>query len=227
LFPEKNGPPSRVPALHSAASRGTTEVVDYLLDLKPELSDEVTCDHLSALHVAAAGARREAFLRLLARNPRSIDVVSSTNRNTLHFAATGGDPQVLEAVLSLRPELACGVDSQGDTALHCLFIHQRENELEPYLERIWQSHPPALQAMNKYGDTPFMRSAYREYNWGTEFFKRKLSWDEIIQAHEELQSCRLSSASGSNQVRNPRAASQCSHCPVQLRDAKQSCCWGF
>jgi len=181
---------NKVTALHFAALGGWTEVIDYLLDRKIELSDMVNTNGQNALHLAANFGQAEAFLKLLARNPRSIDVVTSANRNTLNLAATGGEPQVLEAVLSLRPGFACGVDIGDDTALHrlCLSgLSDARGRLEPYLERLWQLNPSALLAMNKKFETPLICStSYSKPDWGTEFFIRKLSWDAMIQEHEEL-----------------------------------------
>jgi len=175
-------------ALHFAAEAGSVAVIDFLLSQHPELSDMLDSGGQNALHVAALRGHGEAFLRLLAQNPRSIDVTTtSTNRNTLHYAALGCDPKVLDATLSLRPELAFDVDSADDTPLHCLCQHGKgrtrelQNTLESFLEKIWKLNPNALQIVNKQSQTPLIcASVLCDPRWGTTFFTRKLSWDEMF-----------------------------------------------
>jgi len=36
--------------------------------------------------------------------------------------------------------------------------------------------------MNAFSETPFILTAYSSEEWGIEFFKRKLSWDELERA---------------------------------------------
>lgn len=95
---------------------------------------------------------------------------------------------MLETVLSLRPELVFWVDCFNNTALHflCGRHENRGHLLEPFLERIWELNPSALQAVNIFSQTPLMCSAYSGRLWGLEFFTRKLSWDEMLQAHEKV-----------------------------------------
>lgn len=139
-------------------------MIDYLLSQKPCLSDATDCRGLNALQVAALSGNGEAFLKLLAQNPRSIDVVTGKKENTLHLAARCEVPsrQVLDMVLSLRPEFTCGVDSGGDTALHCLCQNWNNAKLELYLDKFWQLNPAALTTTNHFSLTPlacdFLRS---------------------------------------------------------------------
>jgi len=180
------------------------ELIDFILDRRPGLSDAVDCWGQNALHVAATqnypARSAEVFFKLLARNPRSIDVVSMDNKNTLHLATQGKDPQVLEAVLSLRPELACMVDSGNNTALHCLCQFgrgcdgERQAALEPFLDKLWQLNPSALEALNDRSLTPFGCSGlHHSSRWAVEFFQRKLSWDEIVRSYGGRQSSKFQS----------------------------------
>lgn len=187
-----------ITALHVAAETGSAEIVDHLLDRNPYLSHRVDSRGQNALHVAALSGHGEAFLKLLTRNPRLIDMRTPKGENVLHFAAQGSDPQVLELTLSLRPKFARWVDLEQNTALHWLGRYSQsrlhrttgnrvtQKEMESYLEKIWRLSPSALRAENQRSETPLMCSIDRGSEWGTEFFTRKMSWDDIIQDHEAM-----------------------------------------
>jgi len=174
---------SGVTVLHAAAS------IDLLLDRRPDLIDVLNRSGMNALHCAAYCKQRENFLKLLTRCPHSMDVVTLGGQNTLYFAASSWDVALLGVTLALRPEFASGVDKRRDTPLHYLCASARYCDpekqplLEQYLERLWQLNPSALRALNLSSYTPYM-SSIGESDWGTKFFLPKLSWDEIIEAHE-------------------------------------------
>jgi len=177
-------------ALHSAVLEGSIEMIDFLLERRPELSDVVDTDHQNALHLAVRRGHKEAFFKLLAQNPRSIDVVTLENKNILHFAAEAGNLQVLDAILELRPEFACGVDTSGNTALHCVFQSWGRQYYieESHWEKIWELNPSALRAVNKHLQTPSMTAIGRRFfNRENELsITRKLSWDDLIADHEAI-----------------------------------------
>jgi len=168
--------------LHIAVESASIALVDYLLERKPQLSDVLDDDGQNALHVAASHGCEAIFRKLLAQNPGSIDVVA--DQNTLCFAVQGANPQVIDAVLAMRPEFACAVDTEGNTALHhlCRASSNRRfrYKLLPYLEKIWQLNPAALQTVNDDSETPFFCTTISSKEWGMEFFKQKLSWDELV-----------------------------------------------
>jgi len=179
--------------LHAAAGMdGSPEVIDLLLDRRPGLIDVLDQSGMTALHVAASCKERESFLKLLARCPHSMDIVARGGQNTLHFVAFGSDIALLAVTLALRPEFASGMDNFKGTPLHYLSSSGRncdpENQplLEQYLERIYQLSPSALRAVNAWSSTPYMASI-GENDWGTKCFFPKLSWDEIIEGHENTE----------------------------------------
>ncbi|XP_010542613.1 PREDICTED: ankyrin repeat-containing protein At5g02620 isoform X2 [Tarenaya hassleriana] len=113
---------SNTTALHTAATQGHSEVVDFLLELGSGLVSIAKSNGKTALHSAARNGHVEVVKVLLETEPAIAVRTDKKGQTALHMAAKGTNVTVVEELIKADRSSSSSsinmVDTKGNTALH-------------------------------------------------------------------------------------------------------------
>lgn len=109
---------SNTTALHTAATQGHIDVVNYLLDVYGSLALIARSNGKTALHSAARNGHLEVVRALLRKDPGIVTRTDKKGQTALHMAAKGTSLELVEVLLNCDPTLVNLVDTKGNSALH-------------------------------------------------------------------------------------------------------------
>ena len=137
--------PGRRSALHMACIRGSSELVDRLLQIgaNPNLTDKLGD---SALHKAAMGGHPECLRSLITHGGKA-DLQNYKGETALHKAVLVGHKECTEVLLQNGACVDC-MTSLGDTPLHLAAQGQNLDCLRELL-----NHKASVNQRNSYGLT--------------------------------------------------------------------------
>ena len=147
----------RSAALYYAALCGFTELVIYLVHLRPEDLHDIHGYFGIPLHAASYRGYNDAVLALPNIDPKTLDK-KVDNKTPLHAAYYRGHLQIIELLLCKGTEVdashATGI--LDNTLLHCASLHGRRDVVKLLLK-----YEADVNAKNKNGWTPLHRAALR------------------------------------------------------------------
>lgn len=109
---------SNTTALHTAATQGHIDVVNYLLDVYGSLALIARSNGKTALHSAARNGHLEVVRALLRKDPGIVTRTDKKGQTALHMAAKGTSLELVQVLLNCDPALVNSVDTKGNSALH-------------------------------------------------------------------------------------------------------------
>ncbi|HJD59182.1 MAG TPA: ankyrin repeat domain-containing protein, partial [Rickettsia endosymbiont of Omalisus fontisbellaquei] len=121
--------------LHVAARGKNEQIVEMLLNKKPDLINIVARDGSTVLHYAAIGGNEQLAEMLLSKKPELIDMVDKNSETVLHVAAKGGNEKLAEMLLNKKPDLIDKVTVYGNTVLDYTVIGGNEKLAEMFLNK--------------------------------------------------------------------------------------------
>ncbi|KAK6163231.1 hypothetical protein DH2020_000095 [Rehmannia glutinosa] len=105
-------------ALHTAATQGRIEVVNYFLESESNLATIARSNGKTALHSAARNGHVEVVKALLSKEPRLSTRTDKKGQTALHMAVKGQNLEVVEELIRSDPSTINMVDAKGNTPLH-------------------------------------------------------------------------------------------------------------
>ncbi|EOY29491.1 Ankyrin repeat family protein, putative [Theobroma cacao] len=109
---------SNTTVLHTAASQGHTEVVNFLLEKDSSVAAIASRNGKTALHSAAKNGHLEIVKALLSKEPGIATRIDKNGQTALHMAVKGQNVEVVDELIKSDPSLINMVDAKGNTALH-------------------------------------------------------------------------------------------------------------
>ncbi|XP_078150746.1 protein ACCELERATED CELL DEATH 6-like [Carex rostrata] len=145
-------------ALHHAMHNGFQDFALQLLDVEPELSEQVTNTGESPMYMAACRGYSRVIERLL-QIPSSA-VFGPHNKSAMHAAVRFDHPGILKQLLVGQSELAYHKDKDGNNPMHRAVL---ENKL--MLVKIFLEYDPNLAYIKHEptGNTPFISAVEKGY----------------------------------------------------------------
>ncbi|KAI5647533.1 hypothetical protein M9H77_33538 [Catharanthus roseus] len=104
--------------LHIACIGGHVDFVKEVINLSPELSEELNRDGLSPLHIASGNGDVEIIRALLQVNSNLCTIMGKERRIPLHYAAIKGRVYAIRQLLSCCADSIMGVTARGETPMH-------------------------------------------------------------------------------------------------------------
>ena len=130
---------SNTTALHTAATQGHIEIVNFLLDAGSSLSTIDKSNGKTALHSAARNGHVEVVRALLTMEPGIATRIDKKGQTALHMAVKGQNIEVAEELILADPSAVNRIDTKGNTPLHIATRKGRAQAnflLIPYLSSI-------------------------------------------------------------------------------------------
>ncbi|XP_078150830.1 protein ACCELERATED CELL DEATH 6-like [Carex rostrata] len=145
-------------ALYHAMRNGFEDFALQLLDIEPELSEQVTNTGESPMYMAARRGYSRVIERLL-QIPSSA-VLGPLNESAMHAAVEYDHPGILKQLLEGRSQLAYHKEKDGNNPMHRAVI---ENKL--MLVKIFLEYDPNLAYIRHEptGNTPFITAVLKGY----------------------------------------------------------------
>lgn len=109
---------SNTTALHTAATQGHIEVVNFLLSVGSGLATIARSNGKTALHSAARNGHLEVVRALVAMEPGIVTRIDKKGQTALHMAVKGQNVEVVAELIRAEPSSVNMVDTKGNTALH-------------------------------------------------------------------------------------------------------------
>ncbi|ESR50283.1 hypothetical protein CICLE_v10033891mg [Citrus x clementina] len=104
--------------LHVASAYGHIDFVKEIINLRPDMAQEVNKDGFSPLHMASSIGHTEVVRELLKVDRKLCQLQGPEAKTPLHCAAIKGRSHAVAEMLSACPECVEDVTIQHDTALH-------------------------------------------------------------------------------------------------------------
>lgn len=123
----RQGNVSKVSALHLAADRGLTKIVEALIEAGHSI-DEADSNGLTPLLNAANKGHLE-IIELLKNKDAKLSAKTIHGRNALHLAIQCGSIPCVKYLLQCQPELLLLSDDFGETILHIAAIYKQKEVL--------------------------------------------------------------------------------------------------
>ncbi|KDP35568.1 hypothetical protein JCGZ_09006 [Jatropha curcas] len=143
---------SNTTALHSAASQGHVEVVNFLLEKgSSNLVSIAKSNYKTALHSAARNGHLEILKALVNKEPGIATRIDKKGQTALHMAVKGQKVELVDELIMSDPALINMVDSKGNTALH---IAARKGRAQ-IVSKLLDHKGLDKIAINKSGETAF------------------------------------------------------------------------
>ncbi|XVF76567.1 hypothetical protein PTKIN_Ptkin13bG0276100 [Pterospermum kingtungense] len=136
-------------ALHTAASQGHTEVVNFLLEKGSNVAAIAKNNGKTALHSAARNGHLEIVKALLSKEPGIAARIDKKGQTALHMAVKGQNVEVVDELIMSDPSLVNMVDTKANTALH---IGTRKGRIQVVQKLLNHSGIDKL-VINKHGET--------------------------------------------------------------------------
>ncbi|KAL8501641.1 hypothetical protein ACS0TY_020953 [Phlomoides rotata] len=105
-------------ALHTAATQGRIEVVNYFLESESSLATIARSNGKTALHSAARNGHAQVVKALLSKESRITTRTDKKGQTALHMAAKGQNVEVVQALIQADPSTINMVDGKANTPLH-------------------------------------------------------------------------------------------------------------
>ncbi|KAK6249206.1 hypothetical protein QUC31_020771 [Theobroma cacao] len=140
---------SNTTVLHTAASQGHTEVVNFLLEKDSSVAAIASRNGKTALHSAAKNGHLEIVKALLSKEPGIATRIDKKGQTALHMAVKGQNVEVVDELIKSDPSLINMVDAKGNTALH---IGTRKCRIQIVQKLLNHSGDHKL-VINKFGET--------------------------------------------------------------------------
>ncbi|EEF37338.1 ankyrin repeat-containing protein At5g02620 [Ricinus communis] len=143
---------SNTTALHSAASQGHVEVVNFLLEKgSSNLVTIAKSNSKTALHSAARNGHLEILRALLIKEPGIATRIDRKGQTALHMAVKGQNVELVDELIMSETCLINMVDSKGNTPLHIAARKGRTQIVKKLLEHKGLDKI----AINRSGETAF------------------------------------------------------------------------
>ncbi|KAL9422000.1 hypothetical protein AB3S75_034301 [Citrus x aurantiifolia] len=118
LILHTSAPTSAGNPLHVASAYGHIDFVKEIINLRPDMAQEVNKDGFSPLHMASSIGHTEVVRELLKVDRKLCQLQGPEAKTPLHCAAIKGRSHAVAEMLSACPECVEDVTIQHDTALH-------------------------------------------------------------------------------------------------------------
>uniref|UniRef100_A0A0D9XPR0 PGG domain-containing protein n=1 Tax=Leersia perrieri TaxID=77586 RepID=A0A0D9XPR0_9ORYZ len=139
-------------ALHAAVFQ-SSDMVDLLLQWKPELASQVDYNGSTPLHFAASNGNRSVVRAILRVVPPSTVYMKDTDGlSALHVAARLGHADVVEKIIKEFPDAEELRDGHGETFLHTAAREKHSSVVSLAIKNSKQSD--LLNMQDKHGNTP-------------------------------------------------------------------------
>ena len=122
-------------ALHWAAERGDTELIDTLLQGGAKLDAVTRIGSYTPLHVASAAGQAEVVKLLLAAGSDASSATSTSGATPLHLAAGAGNVEAIAALVDHGAEVDAREQTWGQTPLIFAAARDRVDAIRALLER--------------------------------------------------------------------------------------------
>ncbi|KAF5751497.1 putative ankyrin repeat-containing protein [Tripterygium wilfordii] len=109
---------SNTTALHTAATQGHIEIVNFLLEAGSSLATIARSNGKTALHSAARNGHLEVVKAFLAVEPGIARRMDKKGQTPLQMAVKGQNVEVVEELIKADPSSINLTDTKGNTALH-------------------------------------------------------------------------------------------------------------
>lgn len=136
-------------ALHTAATQGHTEVVNFLLELGSSLSGIAKSNGKTALHSASRNGHIRVVKALLASEPAIAIRMDKKGQTALHMAVKGTNVEVVEELIKADRSSINIADTKGNTALH---IAARKGRAQ-IVKLLLANNMTHTKAVNRTGET--------------------------------------------------------------------------
>ncbi|OMO91363.1 hypothetical protein COLO4_18426 [Corchorus olitorius] len=140
---------SNTTALHTAATQGHIEIVNFLLEAGSSLATIAKSNGKTPLHSAARNGHVEVVKSLLASEPGIASRTDKKGQTALHMAVKGQNLEVVQELIRVDPSLMNMVDTKGNTALH---IASRKGRAQIVKLLLGYNHTDT-KAVNRSGET--------------------------------------------------------------------------
>ncbi|EEF30559.1 ankyrin repeat-containing protein, putative [Ricinus communis] len=142
---------SNTTALHTAATQGHIEVVNFLLSAGSSLAAIARSNGKTALHSAARNGHLEVVRALVAMEPAIVTRIDKKGQTALHMAVKGQNVEVVEELINAEPSSVNMVDTKGNTSLH---IATRKGRSQ-IVRLLLRHNETDTKAVNRTGETAF------------------------------------------------------------------------
>ena len=106
-----------ITALHFAASKGYTDLVDYLVNKHGASIESLSIKKQTPMHHAAASGMLETIEKLIDLDAM-VDFNDELDQKPIHLAAQNDHTNVVKHFLDIRPSLVSSTTKDGNTLAH-------------------------------------------------------------------------------------------------------------
>uniref|UniRef100_K3ZLR4 PGG domain-containing protein n=1 Tax=Setaria italica TaxID=4555 RepID=K3ZLR4_SETIT len=135
----------------------TAEIVEILLERRPELVERIDSNGNNALHYAAQKNNRRVVEMVLNKRTELAYKPNKERQSPLHVAAHYGSTEAIKALLRECPDVAEMVDSSGRNALHVSVASGKADALRCLLRGVRPAE--LLNRVDRNGNTPLHLAA--------------------------------------------------------------------
>lgn len=104
--------------LHVATKAGQLNFVHELMELDPEIAEELNKDGFRPLDIAVIMGNLSIVKELVKANSKLCRLKGKDQRTALHYAAIKGRIDIIDALLSTCPDSIQDITGHGETSLH-------------------------------------------------------------------------------------------------------------
>ncbi|KAL8259581.1 hypothetical protein R6Q59_027534 [Mikania micrantha] len=123
-------------SIHAAAAAGHTEIVNEILELRPEFARKYTLEGYTPLHLACSRGHIETIRQLLWFDQDLLYLRDHNGWTPLHWAAMKGRVGTIGEIISINLESVEMVTNHGETVLHLAVKYNQYDGLKYIMETL-------------------------------------------------------------------------------------------